>query len=372
MNTLRHLLQKEFRQIFRNPAILLMILFMPVVQLLVFPLAADYEVRNIRLAVIDQDGSDYSHALLTKVAASGYFTPVHVGPVYAEGFRLLERDGVDLVLEVPAGFERSMVREQRASLAVSIHAVNGAKAAVGGVYLGRILAAFNREIREEWLFPPVRQGTGISVSVRFWYNHFMNYRIFMVPAILAILVTMVGVYMCALNIVKEKEVGTIEQINVSPVRKYQFILGKLLPFWLIGIVVFTLGLGLVARIVYGIVPAGSLLLLYAYLGLYLVAVLGIGLLISTYSDTQQQAMSLAFFSTMIFILMSGLFTPVESMPAWAQTMARLNPVTYFIEVMRLVVVKGSTFDDIRRHFVVMAVFAAGIHTWAILQYRKTD
>ncbi|MEY3051476.1 MAG: hypothetical protein RLY31_1261 [Bacteroidota bacterium] len=372
MNTLRHLLLKEFRQIFRNPAILRMILVMPVVQLLVFPLAADYEVRNIRLAVVDQDGSDYSQTLRSRIAASGYFKAVYVGPVFEEGFRLLERDGVDLVLEVPAGFERSMVREQAGSLAVSMHAVNGARAAVGGVYLGRILAAFNREIRSEWQFPSVGRGEGISVSVRYWYNRFMNYRIFMVPAILAILVTMVGVYMCSLNIVKEKEVGTIEQINVSPVRKYQFILGKLLPFWLIGVFVFTLGLLLVARLIYGIVPAGSLALLYAYLGLYLVAVLGIGLLISTYSNTQQQAMSLAFFSTMIFILMSGLFTPVESMPGWAQGMARLNPVTYFIEVMRLVVVKGSTFADIRRHFAVMAVFAVVINAWAVLHYRKTS
>ena len=174
----------------------------------------------------------------------------------------------------------------------------------------------------------------------------------------------------AMNIVREREIGTIEQINVTPIKKYHFILGKLLPFWFIGIFVFSLGLFVVARLIYGIIPEGSLLLLYAYLGLYLIAVLGIGLLVSTYSQTQQQAMSLAFFLMMIFLLMSGLFTSVESMPAWARIIAQFNPVTYFIEVVRMIVMKGSGFTHIARHFLIMAGFALVFNTWAIINYRK--
>ena len=193
----------------------------------------------------------------------------------------------------------------------------------------------------------------------------------MVSGILVVLITMIGTYMTALNIVKEKEVGTIEQINVTPVKKHHFILGKLIPFWTIGIFVFSLGLLIVARLLYGIVPVGNLLLLYGYLAIYLIVVLGMGLLVSTYSQTQQQAMSLAFFMMMIFILMSGLFTSLESMPYWAQILARLNPVTYFIEVMRMVVMKGSEFKHISTHFMIMGGFALLFNSWAILNYRKT-
>jgi len=194
----------------------------------------------------------------------------------------------------------------------------------------------------------------------------------MVPGILVFLVTMVGTYMTSLNIVKEKEVGTIEQINVTPVKKTEFILGKLLPFWVIGVVIFSIGLLLIARLVYGVVPVGNIGILYAYLFIYLIAILGVGLLISTYSNTQQQAMSLAFFFVMIFLLMSGLFTSIDAMPVWAKVIAYLNPVTYFIEVMRLVVMKGSGFADLKLHFIVMTVFAIVINAWAIMNYRKTS
>ncbi|HRI28248.1 MAG TPA: ABC transporter permease, partial [Chitinophagales bacterium] len=193
-----------------------------------------------------------------------------------------------------------------------------------------------------------------------------------VPGILVVLVTMVGVYMCSLNIVKEKEVGTIEQINVTPIKKYHFILGKLIPFWVIGMFVFSLGLFGVARLLYLIVPTGSLVALYGFLAVYLVAVLGIGLLISTYSANQQQAMSLAFFCMMIFMLMSGLFTPINSMPNWAQVIAKLNPVTYFIEVTRMIVLKGSSFAHIQQQLLVISAMAVFFNTWAIWNYRKTS
>jgi ABC-2 type transport system permease protein len=181
---------------------------------------------------------------------------------------------------------------------------------------------------------------------------------------------MVGSFMCALNIVREKEIGTIEQINVTPIKKYHFILGKLIPFWLIGVFIFTLGLG-IARFAYGILPAGSLLTMYAFLSLYLLAILGFGLLISTFSDTQQQAMSVSFFFVMIFNLLSGLYTPIESMPKWAQTIDLFNPLRYAIEVMRMIVLKGSGFSDISHQLFVIFLFAIGLNVWAVLNYRKT-
>jgi ABC-2 type transport system permease protein len=197
----------------------------------------------------------------------------------------------------------------------------------------------------------------------------MNYKYFMVPGILVLLLTMVGANLTAINIVKEKEIGTIEQINVTPVKKYHFILGKLIPFWILGLVVLTLGL-LISRVVYGIIPVGGFFTIYVFAAVYLLAVLGLGLLISTYASNQQQAMLISFFLMMIFVLLGGLYTSIDSMPVWAQWITRFNPVSYFIEVMRMVVLKGSTLNDIKMHLLIMTGFAVGLNGWAVFSYRK--
>jgi ABC-2 type transport system permease protein len=373
MRTLKFLLQKEFRQIFRNKTILRMIIGLPIIQLIVLPLAADFEFKNINISVIDHDRSTYSRRLTDKIIASGYFKLNDYSDSYRESFKEFERDNADLIIEIPQNFETDLIREDNSTLLIAVNAINGTKAIVGNTYLNQIIGKFNSELRQE-LGATSRFSEVATIEVESinWYNPYLNYQFFMVPGILVLLVTMVGAYMCALNIVKEKEVGTIEQINVTPIKKVHFILGKLIPFWLIGIFVFTLGLFGVARLVYNIVPLGSIGLLYAFLGIYLIALLGIGLLISTYSENQQQAMSVAFFFVMIFILMSGLFTSIDSMPQWAQWIAAFNPVTYFIDVVRLVILKGSGFRDIQTQFAVMTGMAIFFNTWAILNYSKTN
>ena len=373
MRTLIFLLQKEFRQIFRNKTILRIIIALPVVQLLIMPLAADYEIKNINITFVDHDRSTFSHDLTSKILSSGYFKLIDYNNSFPTAFQQMENNESDLILEIPMNFERNLSRENSQQLFVAVNAINGTKAMVGSAYLGRIIAAFNEDIRTEMLPPSSMPNMpAIEIVSSNWFNRYLNYPVFMVPGILVILVTMVGSYMCALNIVKEKEAGTIEQINVTPIRKHHFILGKLIPFWVIGMFVFTIGLFLVSRIVYGIVPAGSILVLYSFLAIYLLTVLGIGLIISTYSNTQQQAMSLAFFFMMIFILMGGLFTPIDSMPEWAKWIARVNPVTYFIEVMRMIVMKGSGFYDIRIHLLITTGFAVFFNSWAVWNYRKTS
>jgi ABC-2 type transport system permease protein len=373
MRTLLFLLQKEFRQILRNRALLPMLFIAPIVQLIVLPFAADYEVKNISLAVVDHDHSPYSQKLIHTITASGYFKLADFTSSYKEAYQLIESDKADIILEIPYHFERDLVKEGTQKIYIAVNAINGTKAGLGGAYLNSIIGEFNNTIRLDWL--PVQRFNAlpvIDVVSSNWYNPFLDYHIFMVPGILAILVTMVGGYMSALNIVKEKEIGTIEQINVTPIKKYHFILGKLIPFWVIGMFVFTVGLMGVARLIYGIVPVGSILLLYGFLAVYLVSVLGFGLLISTFADTQQQAMSVAFFFIMIFNLMSGLFTPIESMPSWAQWIAWCNPVSYFNEVMRMVVLKGSTFNDVKHHLLIVIIIGIVFNSWAVLNYRKTS
>ena len=371
MRTVRYLLEKEFRQIFRNKTLLPIIFMVPVVQLLILPLAANYEVKNINLAVVNHDNSSSARELVASITSSGYFELAHVGYSFDAALSTIESDKADLVLEIPSGFETDLISGESRTLLVAVNAINGVKAGLGAAYLNTIIVDYNHKLRlAQWDAAASGEVPVIDVVSSNWFNPYMRYQLFMVPGILAILVTMIGGYLSALNIVKEKEMGTIEQINVTPIRKHHFIIGKLIPFWVLGLVVFSLGL-LVGWAVYGIMPAGSILLLYFFLALYLSAVLGLGLLISTYAASQQQAMFISFFFVMIFILMSGLFTPVESMPPWAQTVSHLNPVTYFIEVMRMVVLKGSGLQDILPHIGAVLAFGVVFNGWAILNYHKT-
>ena len=370
MRVLRFLLEKEFRQIFRDPAILRIMLILPVVQLLILPLAANYEVKNVMIAVVDQDRSSFSRKLIEKITSSGYFNLACYTHLYKEALQLVEKDKADIILEIPGKFESSLLREDEAELMMSVNAVNGTRANIGAGYLSRILQDYNLQVRKDWLrLPRIPEQPQIDISASNWFNPLMNYQKFMVPGILVILVTMVGAFLTALNIVKEKEVGTIEQINVTPIKKQYFILGKLIPFWIMGLIVLSIGLT-IARLVYGVNPVGNIGMLYAFAAVYLLAVLGLGLLVSTFAQTQQQAMLISFFLMMIFILLGGLFTPVESMPRWAQVITQFNPVTYFIEVMRMVVMKGSSFSDISRHLLIVSIFAVVLNVWAVINYRK--
>lgn len=370
MRTLKFLLQKEFRQIFRDPSIIRIIFMMPVIQLIILPWAADYEIKNVKLAVVDQDHSDYSYQLTNKITASGYFIITNYSSSYNQSLEQIEKDQADLILQIPRHFEKDLVKEDKASLYMALNAINGVKANLGGAYLRGIINDYNGEIRAEWIqFPRFNPETQIEVTSSNWFNPLMNYKYFMVPGILVILLTMIGSNLAALNIIREKEIGTIEQINVTPIPKYTFVIGKLIPFWLLGLIVLTVGF-VISYIVYGIVPVGSFFTIYIFAAIYLLAILGMGLLISTFASTQQQAMLISFFLMMIFILMGGLYTSIDSMPLWAQWITRFNPVSYFIEVMRMVVLKGSTLTDIKNHILIMLGFAIVLNGWAVFSYRK--
>ena len=373
MRSLLFLLRKEFKQIFRNKALLPLIFVAPIMQLIILPFAADYEVKNINVSIVDHDHSPASQQLIAKMTASGYFRLTDYGQSFKEALKQIESEKADLILEIPTNFEKDLIKEKSAELFIAANAINGVKAGLGSSYLSRIIMDFNENIRSKWVNQNgASVNSLIDVTSSNWFNPYLIYNKFMVPGILVALVTMVCSYMCALNIVKEKEVGTIEQINVTPIKKYQFILGKLIPFWIIGMFVFTVGLFVVGRFIYGLVPVGNMFWLYGYLSIYLIAILGLGLLISTISETQQQAMSVAFFFIMIFMMMSGLFTSIDSMPQWAYVVTKMIPVTYFIEVVRMIVLKGSDFQDIQHHFLIIIGFAILLNGLAIWNYRKTS
>lgn len=371
MTVLGFLLQKEFRQIRRDATILRIMFALPIIQLIIFPLAMDFDVKSVNISIVDQDHSTYSQKLISKIASSGYFKIVGAETSFKKSLTYIENGQADLVMEIPAGFERNLVREGVQKIGISVDAINGTKAGIGGQYLNSIIADFNANIDVNVKSGVTPQQGVIDITFTNWFNPRAEYKYNIVPAILVLLLTMIGGFVTALNIVKEKEVGTIEQINVTPIKKWEFILGKLIPFWIIGMIVFTLGLT-ISWLVYGIVPVGSFLTLYAFAAVYLVALLGFGLLISTYSDNQVQAMFVAFFFIMIFILMSGFFTSTDGMPGWAKVISNMTPVAHFVKTDRMIILKGSSFSDVKQEFLYLVGFAGVLNGWAIWNYRKTN
>lgn len=377
MRTLLFLVQKEVLQIFRNKTMLPMMLFMPIVQMLLLAFAANYEIKNINLSVVDRDLSGASRQLTSKFAHNHHFRLREA--VFSEKIALdgVAEDSTDLVLEIPHGFERDLVREGNAAISLTANAINAQKAGIATGYATQII----RDFAERWAGefgqrtlpadPPAVNRVPSTVQIEYsnWYNPRLDYKTFMVPGILGELVALIICMLTALNIVREREVGTIEQINVSPVRKWQFIAGKFIPFWLISLFIMSVGLT-VGKLVFDIPMLGSLWLVFGYTAAFMPAMLGLGFLISNFAETQQQALFTAWFFLIIFILMCGLFTPVESMPDWAQTLNRLNPVAYFVEFMRLVLLKGSGFADIKTNLFTVLGYAAVVNTLAVWTYRK--
>ncbi len=375
MRTIRFILQKEFLQIFRNRSMLPIILIAPMIQLLVLSFAVDYEIKNIKLFFVDQDRSQFSRLLYNKFYGSDYFIIEGYSTNSKDAKESIQRGECDLALIIDQDFERKLYKYGNADAQLIMNAIDGTKAALSSSYATGIIRDFNKELIEQYairssmvLDPDYLQ---IETSYSYWYNPDLNYKAYMVPGILVLLVTMIGAFLSSMNIVREKELGTIEQINVTPIKKHHFIIGKILPFWIIGMVEFGLGL-LLAKIVFNIPMVGSLVTLFCFAGTFLLVVLGLGLLISTITETQQQAMFISWFFLVIFILLGGLFTAVENMPTWAQKITFFNPVKYFIEVNRMVLLKGSGFKDIAKHFMVMGTFVFAINSLAIFRYKKVS
>ena len=373
MRTVAYIVRKEFRQIFRNKGMLPVIFVMPLIQLLILSNAATFEIKNIRFSYIDHDKTPISRSLIEKFEASHYFNVVEAFPSYTIADQAMLAGEVDVILEIPYHFERDLVHEEKGELGVTINAIDGAAAGVENVYIGQIVQRYNRNISTRLVQSQGQQKlAGIIETIPlFWYNSTLNYKTFMVPGILVLLVSMVTLFLSGMNIVREKEIGTLEQINVTPINKGQFIIGKLFPFWILGLTLLTVGL-IIAKLIFKVPIVGSLLLLYAYTAVYILVILGIGLFISNFTDTQQQAMFIAWFFMVIFILMSGLFTPVESMPVWAQRLTEANPIKYFVEVVRMVMLKGSGFTDIMPQFFKTLGLALLMNTLAVWSYRKTS
>ena len=376
MKKLIFLLSKEFRQIRRNPFMIRAIIAVPVLQMLILVPAVTFEVKRIDLAVIDNDRSQASRELVAKLTGSSFFVVAATPATVTEAESMLFSGDADIALVIPPDFSEGLAGVTRPRLQVLVDAVNATSAQLSWSYLTSVVRDFNRDVIVSTGMMPGNSAAlsggsvpGISVSPRYWYNPTLNYKYYMLPGVLVILITAIGLMMSGLNLVREKESGTIEQINVTPVMKWQLIASKIIPFFIIGLLDLALGLS-IGWLAFNIPFEGSLLLFFACAAIFLVAVLGLALFFSTMASTQQQFLFVAFFFVMIFILMSGIFTPTESMPLWAQQFNWVNPVAYLMRINRMVMLKGSGFSDIMRDMGMLTILAFSYLTLAIRAYRK--
>jgi len=371
---LKYLIEKEFKLIKRNRVLPVIIFVMPVVFLLVLPFAANFEVKNIRLAIVNNDHSIYSKRFIEKIGSSNYFQIVANESSFGAALKnQIESGKADAILEVPQHFERDLMKQKATKVLITANAVDGMKGMMGTAYLSAITVDFSKNISMELTaFNDITllQQT-LQITHRALFNPLMNYKAYMVPAILMMLLVLMCGAMPAVSIVMEKENGTIEQMNVTPVKKFYFILAKIIPFWIIGFIVLTIGF-IIAYLVYGLLPAGSFGTLYIAAAVFILTMTGIGLVVSNKSDTMQQAMMIAMFFLVVFILMSGLLTPIASMPRWAQWLTYGNPLRYYAEIMRFVYLKGCTIFDILPQLTSLLTFAISANLWAVISYKKRN
>ncbi len=362
--TIKYLLEKEFRQIMRNTFIPKMIVMFPIIIMCVTPWVTNLEIKNIIVSVVDNDHSSISSRLIHRIEASDYFIFAGTERSYEDAMKKIDMCKTDVAVVIPENYERDITNGRLPRILVSANAVNGTKGSMGSAYLTNII---NDNLKEA-----VHANTAVNkekLTTFSLYNKGQDYKVFMIPALMAILIVMFCGFLPALNIVGEKENGTIEQINVTPISKSTFIIAKLIPYWIISMIVMTICF-LLSWIVYGITPEGNILLLYMLAMLLALTFSGIGLVISNYSRVMQQAMFVMWFVMVCMILLSGLFTPVSSMPDWAICITTINPMKYFIDGMRTVFIKGGTFGNILPQTTALAVFAAAANTLAIYSYKK--
>lgn len=360
--TIKYLIQKEFLQIKRNPFLPRLIILFPIVIMCVLPWVMNQEVKNVRVDVVDNDRSSLSQQLVHSIEASNYFIFNGMKPSYSIALKEVEKSKADIIIVIPNHYSRDIVVGNQPQVLIAANAVNGTKGAIGSAYLSQIVTAN--------AIPDI-DNINKQVSVLNLYNKHQNYKVFMIPALLAIVIMLMCGFLPALNIVGEKEAGTIEQINVTPVSKWSFILAKLIPYWIIALFIITVCL-LLSWLIYGITCQGNVFLVYLLAMLLALFFSSLGLLISNHSDTMQQAIFVIWFFVVIMLLLSGLFTPTRSMPSWAYLTTYVNPMHYFIDAIRNVFVRGGNFTSISHQVAALSGIAGIMAGLAVQSYKKNQ
>ena len=353
---IKYLIQKEFLQIRRNSFLPRLIVIFPIVVMCVMPWVMSMEVKNIVVEVVDNDRTTLSQRLVHDIEANRYFIFNGQKPTYQAALKDIEKSRADVVLVIPKDYSLHLSQGQPSPVLIAANAVNGTKGGIGASYLSQIVT-------------PAMPGQAARSITKLLYNPHQNYKLYMIPALLAIVMMLMTGFLPAMNIVGEKETGTIEQINVTPVSKWSFILAKLIPYWIIALFVITVCLFL-SWLVYGITCQGSLWIVYLLAMLLALFFSSFGLIVSNYSDTMQQAIFVMWFVVVCLLLLSGLFTPTRSMPHWAYLTTYVNPMHYFIDGVRTVFVRGGGLSSIVGQMAPLAGLSSVMAVWAVASYKK--
>ena len=385
------LIEKEFKQFFRNSFLPRMLVGFPIMAILVIPWVANMEIKNVNLSIVDFDKSTLSNELITKIQAGDYFKVAQNALSFESAKECIYRGECDIIVEIPNDFEAHIIAKSRASIALYANAINSTKGTLGAGYLSNIIAEFSAEKNTK--IQDLRGASGatnanganiatflhsganlknLEILSLYAYNPHLDYKLYMIPALTVMVLTLLCGFLPAFNIIGEKQSGNIEQINVSPLPKSLFIISKVIPYWIMGIVVISLCF-LLAFIVYGFASRGGYGSIFVFALVYILVVTGLGLVISNYSNTMQQAMFVSYFFILILILLSGLFTSIKSMPLWAEMLTLANPLRYFIESLRATFLKGDSLLNspfLWWNLCALVGFALVFNLWAIASYKK--
>lgn len=364
MKILRALLRKEFTLMKRNPIIPKIIFAMPVMVMLVAPLITNLDVKSVGVAIVDNDHSQLSRRIVADMSASGSIIVASLCDTHTEAMYAIENGEADVLVTIPPDYSKNL-GSSMPKVDVEANGVNAMKGMIGAQYVTKsIVSTITSWLAENGIDMPQADFYVINR-----YNPTLDFRNYMIPALMVILLIIICGFLPALNLVSEKETGTIDAMNVSPVSRSVFILSKLIPFWLIGMLVITVGI-LIGWLVYGLVPMGSVWAIYLAAVLFSLVMSGFGVTVANYSSTMLQSIFVMFAVIMVFQLMSGLFTPIDSMPEWAQCVTYMIPPRYFIEIMRSVYLKGTTVAELAPQYLALAGFAIALFLMASISYKK--
>lgn len=369
---LKNMLIKEFLQLFRDPRMRMVVFGVPLIQMLLLGFAMTMDVTNIKTAILDFDRSPSSRELISEFTSSGYFEIVEYLETHGDMEDALDNSRARVVIHIPAGYEDDLNSGRTAKLQVLADGTDSNTTAIVFGYAGQIVGNYAMEKIADRLSdsPAGFASAPIELETRAWFNPNFESKYYYVPSLIAVMLLLVGMMLPSVAIVREKEIGTIEQIMVTPITRFEFILGKTVPYAIIGYIEMTIMFAL-AMLIFDVRIEGSWLLLYALSGIYIVGNLGLALFISATASTQQQALLTSFLIMMPCILLGGFLFPVRNMPESVQYLTYLDPVRWYLEILRAVVIKGVGVSSILPSIIGQSVLAILFIVLATVSFRKT-
>ncbi len=371
MRQILYLVQKEFRQIFRDFSMVRILFVVPLIQIFILGNAITTDVKNIKVVIQDQDRSQYSREFISKFVHSKYFKIAGFEEDYSKLSSYLDSGKANLAIVIPVHFQRDIVLQKKPDIQLLVDGVDGNSAGVSLGYITDIVQQYQERLIEYSpdLSLQVKTIRRVEMEPRFWFNPNLESKLYIVPGIIALILLIITLFLTSMGIVREKEIGTLEQLMVTPIRSYQLVIGKIIPFSILGILEIMISMGFV-YLIFGIGVKGSLLLLLFESSIFIISTLGLGIFISTISDTQQQALFIAWFFMIFAILLSGFFIPIANMPPLIQHITHLNPLRYYIVILREIYLKGTSFKDLIPETLAMVTFSTCLFLAAVIRFRK--